>query len=220
MFAPLRGQLKSFQARQESEHLSPELAAQLHGPALHTSVSRLEQFAACSFQFFVHSGLRAEERQFFELDVKERGSFQHEALARFHQQLQAENKRWRDITPGDARQRMGGIVAEMAPSFRDGLMDSSAQSRFSARILAGSLQDFVAAMVQWMSQYQFDPREAELGFGTANARLPAWELDLGGGAACSFAALSTGSIFAAPAAGTKRWPSLLIINPARASWTR
>jgi ATP-dependent helicase/nuclease subunit B len=181
MFAPLRGQLKSFQARLESEHLPPELAAQLHGPALRTSVSRLEQFAACAFQFFVHSGLRAEERQFFELDVKERGSFQHEALARFHQQLQSENKRWRDITPGDARERMGWLVAGMAPSFRDGLMDSSAQSRFSARILAGSLQDFAAAMVQWMSQYQFDPREAELGFGMADAGLPAWELDLGGG---------------------------------------
>jgi ATP-dependent helicase/nuclease subunit B len=181
IFALLRNQVKLFRSRIEAESLSPELAAQLYGPSLNTSVSRLEQFAACSFQFFVHSGLRAEERQFFELDVKERGSFQHEALARFHQQLQAENKRWRDITPGEARRRMGEIVANMAPSFRDGLMNSSAQSRFSARILAGSLQDFAAAMVQWMSQYQFDPRAAELGFGMAETGLPAWELDLGGG---------------------------------------
>ena len=181
VFASLRNQLRSFPARPGPEFLPPELAAQLHGPALRTSVSRLEQFAACSFQFFVHSGLRAEERQFFELDVKERGSFQHEALARFHQQLRSENKRWRDITPGEARQRMGAIVAGMAPNFRDGLMNSSAQSRFSARILAGTLQDFVAAMVEWMSQYQFDPWEAELGFGMADGPLPAWELDLGGG---------------------------------------
>jgi ATP-dependent helicase/nuclease subunit B len=181
MFASLRGRLQSLQARLEPDRLSPELAAQLYGPALHTSVSRLEQFAACSFKFFIHSGLRAEERQFFELDVRERGSFQHEALARFHQQLQAENKRWRDLTPDEARQRMGGIVAEMTPNFRDGLMNSTAQSRFSARVLAGSLQDFAAAMVQWMSQYQFDPHEVELGFGTTGARLPAWELDLGGG---------------------------------------
>src|SRR5208283_4802234 len=108
--------------RREPEHLSPQLAEQLYGPALHTSVSRLEQFAACSFKFFVHSGLRAEERQFFELDVRERGSFQHEALARFHQELQAEKKRWRDITPDEARRRMGEIVANIAPSFRDGLM--------------------------------------------------------------------------------------------------
>ncbi|MGD0812906.1 MAG: PD-(D/E)XK nuclease family protein [Verrucomicrobiota bacterium] len=181
VFGSLRNQLRSFPARPGPECLPPELAAELHGPTLRTSVSRLEQFAACSFQFFVHSGLRAEERQFFELDVKERGSFQHEALARFHQQLRSENKRWRDITPGEARQRMGAIVSGMAPNFRDGLMNSSAQSRFSARILAGTLRDFVAAMVEWMSQYEFDPWEAELGFGMPDGPLPAWELDLGGG---------------------------------------
>jgi ATP-dependent helicase/nuclease subunit B len=180
-FASVRSRLASFQARPDEERLSPELAAQLYGPALRTSVSRLEEYAACSFKFFVHSGLRAEERQFFELDARERGSFQHMALARFHQELAAENKRWRDITPENARARMGRIVEEMAPGFREGLMQASDRSRFSARVLAGALQDFVAAMVQWMSQYQFDPQEAELGFGTGNNRLPAWELDLGGG---------------------------------------
>lgn len=164
-----------------AETLAPDLAAQLYGPTLRTSVSRIEQFAACAFRFFIHSGLRAEERKFFELDVRERGSFQHEALARFHQELQAEHKRWRDITPAEARARMGRIVRDMSPNFRDGLLTSSAQLRFSARVLARSLQEFVAAMVQWMSQYQFDPQEAEMGFGTGNGRLPAWELDLGEG---------------------------------------
>ncbi len=181
MFDALREQTKSFQAGCEPDRLPPELVAQLYGPALRTSVSRLEQFAACSFRFFVHSGLRAEERLLLELDSRERGSFQHEALARFHQELAGEKKRWRDITPDDARQRMGRIVAGMTPTFRDGLMEGSAQSRFSAKVLAGSLQDFVAAMVQWMSQYQFDPQEAELGFGLNPGHLPAWELDLGGG---------------------------------------
>jgi ATP-dependent helicase/nuclease subunit B len=179
--ASVRGQLKSFQSREEPERLGPGVAAQLYGPALRTSVSRLEQFAACSFKFFVHSGLRAEERQFFELDVRERGSFQHEALRRFHQELQADGKRWRDITPDEVRTRMGRIVAEQALEFRAGLMRVSAQARFSARVLSGALQDFVAAMVQWMRQYEFDPAEAELGFGSGDARLPAWELDLDAG---------------------------------------
>jgi ATP-dependent helicase/nuclease subunit B len=58
----------------------------------------LEQFAACPFKFFVHSGLRAEERQIFELDAREQGLFQHDLLALIHQQLEREGKRWRDIT--------------------------------------------------------------------------------------------------------------------------
>jgi ATP-dependent helicase/nuclease subunit B len=179
-FAALREQINSAPMA-AAVRLAPELAARLYGPALRTSVSRLEEFASCAFKFFIHSGLRAEERQRFELDVRERGSFQHEALARFHQQLRDENKNWRDITPAEARERVKECVDELLPQFREGLLAASAQSRFTARVVAESLQDFVAATVEWMAHYQFDPQQSELGFGTGDEKLPAWELDLGSG---------------------------------------
>ncbi len=180
-FASLREQMASFAGVIEPSRLEPEQAGRLYGPALRVSVSRLEEFAACSFRFFVRSGLRAEERQRFELDVRERGSFQHAVLARFHQGLQRENKKWRDITPAQARLRVQESVAEVLPQFREGLLGASAPARFAARTVTESLQDFVVATVEWMAQYQFDPWEVELGFGMENGPLPAWEIDLGGG---------------------------------------
>ena len=87
-----------------AENLSPTLAEKLFGPVLRTSVSRLEEFAQCPFKFFVRSGLRAGERKIFELDARERGSFQHDVLKVFHERLAAEGRRWRDLTPtGGAR---------------------------------------------------------------------------------------------------------------------
>ncbi|MGA2176981.1 MAG: PD-(D/E)XK nuclease family protein [Verrucomicrobiota bacterium] len=180
-FASLREQMALLPAAGEREGLAPDLAGQLYGPALRTSVSRLEDFAACSFKFFVRSGLRAEERQRFELDVRERGSFQHEALALFHRGLRAEQKNWRDLSPDEARRRVGEAVAGLTPQFREGLLAARAQTRFAARAVADSLQDFVAATVSWMDHYQFDPCQVELGFGRADDPLPAWELDLGAG---------------------------------------
>jgi ATP-dependent helicase/nuclease subunit B len=180
-FASLRAQLAAFASVAGPEQLPPELAAQLYGPALRASVSRLEEFAACSFKFFVRSGLRAEERRLFELDVRERGSFQHAVLARFHEGLRRENKKWRDLSPAEARRRVKVCVAELLPQFREGLLSASAPARFAARIVTESLQDFVAATVEWMAQYQFDPCEVELGFGMEHGPLPAWELDLGAG---------------------------------------
>src|SRR5208282_3417030 len=120
-------------------------------------------------------------RQRFELDVRERGSFQHAVLACFHEQLRQEQKKWRDLSPDDARRRVRETVTELTPRFREGLLAAHAQSRFAARAVADSLQEFVAATVGWMDHYQFDPREVELGFGSAGAKLPAWELDLGSG---------------------------------------
>ena len=164
------------------ENLSPSLADQLYRATLQTSVSRLEEFAQCPFRFFIHSGLRAEERKMFELDARERGSFQHEVLKIFHEQVTAEGKRWRDLTPAEARERIGTIAAAQVENFRAGLMRDTAQARFEARAMAESLQDFIAVIVTWMrGQYEYDPAAAELDFGGKDSRATAWELDLGGG---------------------------------------
>jgi ATP-dependent helicase/nuclease subunit B len=165
-----------------AENLSPAFAQNLYGSTLKSSVSRLEEFAACPFRFFIHSGLRAKERKVFELDARERGSFQHEVLKIFHDNLTKEGKRWRDITPADARERVGKIAAEIAPAYRNGLLHTDAQSRFAARVLTESLQDFVETLVTWMrGQYEFVPAVAELDFGFDNSPAPAWEIDLGNG---------------------------------------
>ncbi len=164
--APVINPLRQFDARQAEDALPPVLAAQLYGPALRTSVSRIEQFAACPFKFFVHSGLRAEERKSFELDVREKGTFQHDVLAEFHNQLRREGLRWRDISPSEARARVGRIAQAFMATYRDGLLQATEESRFAGMLLARSLEDFIQTMVGWMrEQYQFNPVAVELPFG-------------------------------------------------------
>lgn len=170
--------LRQFRNPELEEKVSPALAARLYGPVLRSSVSRMEQFAACPFKFFVHSGLRAELRKRFELDVKEQGSFQHDVLALFHQQLQRENKRWRDLAPPEARERVARIAKGLVASYREGLLEATEETRFMARILTASLEDFVETLVGWMrGQYLFDPVEVELPFGEDD-RSPPWTIPL------------------------------------------
>ena len=163
--------------------LSPAAAAALYGNELKTSVSALEAFAGCPFQFFTRYGLRADERKLFEADPRQTGSFQHEILSRFHLELQAEGKRWRDITPQVARERIAAIGAEAMATFGGGLFEADEKSRFLARTLIGQLQDFIAVLVGWMSQYEFDPQAVELSFGLKDSDPSAWRLDLGEGRA-------------------------------------
>ncbi|HEV2454538.1 MAG TPA: PD-(D/E)XK nuclease family protein, partial [Verrucomicrobiae bacterium] len=177
--------LKTLGERKEpepSEELSPAIAAKLYGPVFRTSVSRLEEFAQCPFKFFVRSGLKAGERKIFELDARERGMFQHEVLKEFHDQLVAEKKRWRDLTPSQARERVAQIASSLAVKFRDGLLRDSAQTRFATRAMTESLQNFIEVIVSWMrEQYEFDPAAVELSFGEENSPLPAWTISLEGG---------------------------------------
>jgi len=178
----LAEKLAALREPDKKENLSPALAEKLYGPVLKSSVSRLEEFAQCPFKFFVRSGLHANERKIFELDARERGNFQHDVLKMFHEQLQSEGKRWRDLEPIEARERIGQIAAAQMEHFRDGLFRDSAETIFAARSLTVALQDFVEVIVGWMrGQYEFDPAAAELGFGGKDDRVPAWEIDLGGG---------------------------------------
>jgi ATP-dependent helicase/nuclease subunit B len=176
----LKNNLGELREPSPAENLSPALAEKLYGSTLRTSVSRLEEFAACPFRFFVRSGLRADERKVFELDARERGSFQHDVLKKFHDELQNENLRWRDLAPALARERIGKIANDLIESFHGGLLRESAQSLFAARAMTGSLQNFIEVTVSWLrEQNDFDPSHAELDFGIENA--PALEIDLDGG---------------------------------------
>ncbi len=178
----LAASLRQLQEPDPAENLSLALTEKLFGPVLRTSVSRLEEFAQCPFRFFVRSGLRAGERKIFELDARERGSFQHDVLRIFHERLAAEGRRWRDLTPPEARERIRAIAVELTENFRGGLLQDTAQARFEARAMTGSLQDFIEVVVTWLrEQNEFDPAAAELDFGGGEARAPALELDLGDG---------------------------------------
>lgn len=161
------------------EQLEPGIARVLYGNPLRSSVSRLEQFASCPFQHFVASGLRLGERKRFELDARERGSFQHEVLARFHVSLTQDGPGWRAITESEARARVRTISEQVATEFRRGLSLHTGVNRFASRHLTLQLEGLVAELLRWLPHYGFNPEWVELAFGSRNAPLPAWTLDLG-----------------------------------------
>jgi ATP-dependent helicase/nuclease subunit B len=184
--ARLRETLPPLTVAGEDEGLSPAVAGSLYGTALRTSVSGLERFAECPFKFFVHSGLRAMERQRFDLDRRELGSFQHEVLRQFHEDLKAAGLRWHGLDTDEGRRRIEDAAGKVAPTFQSGLLLATEANRFLYRHHVATLQEFISVLLRWMSQYDFEPEAVELGFGRSDGGLPAWKVDLGGGRAVAF----------------------------------
>jgi len=178
---PLLHKWDQIQGLRSSRGLAPSEAERLYGPNLQVSISAFEDYAACPFKFFAVRGLRAEERQEFEVDRRERGSFQHEILMEFHRQLQAQGKRWRDLSPTEARDFLGRIATDVQHSFRDGLFASSPERCFDAKGLIEGLQMLIEALVGWAPQYGFEPQAVELNFGMEENGLNSWRIDLGDG---------------------------------------
>ncbi|MCW5554586.1 MAG: PD-(D/E)XK nuclease family protein [Verrucomicrobiae bacterium] len=159
-----------------NQRLSPEAATTLYGREPACSISGLENFASCPFKFFVSHGLRAEERKRFELDSRERGSFQHEVLTVFHNELMAEQRKWRDVLPDEARARVRRIGQALLSDYRHGLFGANAGRRFEGEALLASLETLIAVLVGWARNYQFDPALVETGFGLPGGPWPAWRI--------------------------------------------
>lgn len=156
--------------------LPPVVAEQLYGPRLLTSVSALEDFAACPFKFFTARGLGAKERELYEADVRERGSFQHELLELFHRSIKDSGRNWRDLTPEAAVSLVHDLGRLLLRSYRGGLFESSPEARYMGRQLIQRVAKMMGVLVGWMGQYRFDPVAVELSFGLAESGLPGWRV--------------------------------------------
>ncbi len=191
--------------------LAGELVESLLGRELETSVSKLEDFAACPFKFFVGRTLRGEERKEFEVDARLSGEFQHEVMSRFHRRVTARGQRWRDLDAAAAQALVRAIGEELLPEFHEGVFRARARSEFAARALIEGLTRLAAALVEWMRQYEFDPAAVELGFGLKDSALPGWRMDLGNGHALVLRGRIDRVDLARPAGGAAEAPPLAVI---------
>jgi ATP-dependent helicase/nuclease subunit B len=181
--APVAGKWKQIQQAAATVNLSTAIVERLFGRELKSSVSALENFAACPFKFFASRGLRLEERKKFQFDDRDRGGFQHEVLSEFHRRVAASGRQWRDLTPLEAGDLAARIGRDLLPLFGDGKFLADGASRFTGEIMVERLRQLVSALIEWMPQYDFNPVVCEAAFGEENDALPFWRLELDNGRA-------------------------------------
>lgn len=151
--------------RERTAPLGPQLALQLYGEHLVTSVSRLESFIACPFQHFIEYGLRLKERPQFQVSAPELGMFYHAAMSLFVRGLIQEGVGWDTLTPAEAAQRMDRVVDLLAPRLQSEILLSSPQHRYLLHVLRRTLQSSLTFLGEHVHTGGFQPLWVELPFG-------------------------------------------------------
>lgn len=82
-----------FYSRKE-EPIGKAVARTLYGTLLEGSVTRLEQFAACSYAHFLQYGLRLKEREEYGLQAVDMGNVFHDALKYFSDKIEESEYDW------------------------------------------------------------------------------------------------------------------------------
>lgn len=157
--------------------LAPQSIEALYDGPLRTSVSRLETYAACPFQYFARYALQLRERETASLRPVDMGKVHHAVLEEFMRSVVERGIDWTHLDSETAVQVLNDSCRRIAVHLPDDARVSSARNAYLLRRSAAQLGRVLTAQRQSGGVGRAKPRGAELGFGTGEpGSLPALEL--------------------------------------------
>lgn len=166
-FRPLLEQkLRSLDYENQSASLPPSLASQLFKPGgrYFSSVTRLENYRKCPYQYFLQYGMHLQERDTGELQSLDFGNYLHAGLHQFGDKLKEETKDWRDATDEDITRLSGTIASHLADTMKYGALHSDGASRYTERCLQQTFQKALHHLRSWSKQSHFTTKALEKEF--------------------------------------------------------
>lgn len=161
--------------------LSQEIAKDLYGKDIYTSVSRMETFYQCEYKYFANFGLRLKERDIYGLNPLVTGEFFHEALDRFLSLVIQQNQDLALLSEAEKRAFVDQVLQEIFGLKQYHLLDTSPRMHFIRHQLAKTIQRVTWAIHQQMGKTLLKPRQTEVLFGQVgqNKGIPGLTLPLG-----------------------------------------
>lgn len=129
--APLaRHIFESLSHQNVPENLDEHLAEALYSKQIYTSVSRMESFYRCQYQYFSRFGLGLKERDVFGLSPAATGEFFHEALDQFFKLLIVQNKQLSELTDREVNEFTEQILNAVFGEIKFSILDSSSRMNY------------------------------------------------------------------------------------------
>ncbi|MGI6451955.1 MAG: helicase-exonuclease AddAB subunit AddB [Syntrophomonadaceae bacterium] len=157
--------IKALFYRNQPNNLRPEKARLLFGTPLYSSVSRLEQFAGCSFAHFVRYGLKPQERKTYTVMPPEIGQLLHETLLSFSLKLRHKQKDWRGLDISEIEKLVDNAMNEILPGYGDGRFLSSHRNQYLAKRLKRISIRAALTLAAHIKCGDFQPWKYEVKFG-------------------------------------------------------
>jgi ATP-dependent helicase/nuclease subunit B len=177
---PVRAALKSL-LPPEKTVLSQTAVAALWRPPYHTSVTRLESFAACPFQHFAAYGLRLAPRPVHEIAAVDMGRLYHLILEQFVNELMESGSSLTEMSPGRIAESLSRLCRSVVPQYAEAIRMEQHEQRAAVRRGERELPAAVRGGPSATGKSPLQPIATETTFGdTPDHDLPALTLKLSG----------------------------------------
>ena len=154
-------------SRRGADALPADLSRKLFAPKgwLRGSVTRLERYNSCPFQYYVQYGLKLEERKISQFSNPELGTLLHSVLREFGEELKSQHRRWSDVDETERRQMCHEILQRLAPKLGNNVIFQRKQLEARLRRIENTAAFALQRLCAFDAVSQLHPEYFEEGFG-------------------------------------------------------
>lgn len=154
--------------KNEPKALDQSIVTDLYGSELNTSISRLEEFYANPYEYFLKYGLKLKERDVFELSSASTGQFFHESLDLILKTVRQRNQKLEDFDENQIKALVNEVNQQILlndETMQYEILKSSKRMNYISNQLLKTIQRMTKTLGAQFKRSQMRPIETEVTFG-------------------------------------------------------
>ena len=147
------------------QDIQQENINKLYGNTLNTSVSRLEKYRSCPFSYYLQYGLKLKEKEELKIHTFETGSFMHETIDEFFEQVREQGLGLAEIEEEQIYEMVSEIIERNLQLSKNFIFSSTAKYKALVRRLKRIVSKALKYIIQTLIYSDFSIEGTEIEFG-------------------------------------------------------
>lgn len=151
---------------QKGDSIGSALAHAIYGKKIVGSVTRLETYANCAYQYFLKYGLKLSEREEFTFEASDLGTIFHGSLSEYAKLMQDEGISWQDISEANEKRLIEQAVETSVAKEHMAKLYTTARSAYMVTRIKRIMGRTVQVLRKQLQHGDFTPKYFEVDFDT------------------------------------------------------
>lgn len=137
--------------------LDKMIARRLYGEHMVHSVSRLETYSGCAYQFFLKYGLKLQKREEYSIETNNIGTILHAVMENFFTWVRDEKVNLTELNPKDRDEKVENLTRTAAKEENETIFDSSFRNRHQLEVFIRIAKRSVENLCRHLEQGSMKP---------------------------------------------------------------
>ena len=147
------------------QKIEKEKIDKLYGNTLNTSISKLERYRSCPFSYYLQYGLRIQEKQELKIRNLDTGSFMHETIDAFFEQVHEEDLALAELEEEQIQKMVSDIIDQNIVLQKNAIFRATVKGKILIKRLKKMVSKALKYIIETLIHSDFQIQGTELEFG-------------------------------------------------------